>query len=255
LDYRGARYYDADVARFLSLDPLAVNYPTLSDYNYVAGNPVILVDPDGRDLHLSFQSQEAKASYVDLVNKSLGGNFELRLVELPNNDGIFTHAATLVISTPGAGFSKMTKKEEAFFFIYKGVVSDETVARQIVVLDDPNTDVGHFKTNALDMGDIEKFDKAGDGGASSAGALIHETVEQLSKAKKGLGPGEDPGGMGGSDYQKSHKTGIKAENAVNGNKRDEKTGTFADKKGNKTKQNIQVDPYSGEFSITKTKVQ
>ncbi|MCH2229808.1 MAG: RHS repeat-associated core domain-containing protein [Crocinitomicaceae bacterium] len=48
LDYRGARYYDADVARFLSLDPLATKFPEFSAYNYVMGNPIALVDPDGK---------------------------------------------------------------------------------------------------------------------------------------------------------------------------------------------------------------
>ncbi len=48
LDYRGARFYDADIGRFLSLDPLAVEYPTLSDYSYVLGNPISLIDPTGR---------------------------------------------------------------------------------------------------------------------------------------------------------------------------------------------------------------
>ncbi|MNU74914.1 hypothetical protein D3C71_644270 [compost metagenome] len=50
LDYRGARYYDSDIARFLSLDPLAAKYPMLSPYNYVAGNPIIFIDPDGREI-------------------------------------------------------------------------------------------------------------------------------------------------------------------------------------------------------------
>src|SRR3989338_10634170 len=50
LDYRGARYYDSDVARFLSLDPLAANYPSLSDYCYVAGNPIIFIDPTGKSI-------------------------------------------------------------------------------------------------------------------------------------------------------------------------------------------------------------
>nr|WP_294860817.1 RHS repeat-associated core domain-containing protein [uncultured Fluviicola sp.] len=48
LDYRGARYYDSDVARFLSLDPLAAKYPSFSSYNYVMANPIRLTDPDGR---------------------------------------------------------------------------------------------------------------------------------------------------------------------------------------------------------------
>ena len=49
LDYRGARFYDSDIARFLSLDPAAVDYPSWSDYVYVMGNPIILIDPDGRN--------------------------------------------------------------------------------------------------------------------------------------------------------------------------------------------------------------
>jgi RHS repeat-associated protein len=48
LDYRGARFYDSDIGRFLSLDPLAADFPAFSDYNYVLGNPVSLVDKDGR---------------------------------------------------------------------------------------------------------------------------------------------------------------------------------------------------------------
>ena len=50
LDYRGARYYDADVARFLSLDPLAGGYAGWSPYNYVMGNPISLIDPTGRSV-------------------------------------------------------------------------------------------------------------------------------------------------------------------------------------------------------------
>jgi len=49
LDYRGARYYDSDIARFLSLDPLASKYPLISAYNNVSGNPIAFIDPDGRE--------------------------------------------------------------------------------------------------------------------------------------------------------------------------------------------------------------
>jgi RHS repeat-associated protein len=48
LDYRGARFYDSDVARFLSLDPLAAKFPERSAYNYVLGNLVMFIDPDGK---------------------------------------------------------------------------------------------------------------------------------------------------------------------------------------------------------------
>lgn len=47
LDYRGARFYDCDVARFLSVDPWATKYPSWSTYCYVKGNPIGFVDPGG----------------------------------------------------------------------------------------------------------------------------------------------------------------------------------------------------------------
>ena len=65
LDYRGARFYDADVARFLSLDPLAAEFPAWSDYNYVLGNPVMLVDPDGRSASSPIFGRDGKFLGVD----------------------------------------------------------------------------------------------------------------------------------------------------------------------------------------------
>ena len=47
-DYRGARFYDSDIGRFLSLDPLATDFAAWSPYNYVLGNPIVFVDPDGK---------------------------------------------------------------------------------------------------------------------------------------------------------------------------------------------------------------
>ena len=61
LDYRGARFYDSEVGRFLSLDPLAVKYPAWSPYNYVLGNPIMFVDPDGRDVINVYEKSRNKA--------------------------------------------------------------------------------------------------------------------------------------------------------------------------------------------------
>ncbi len=48
LDNRGARFYDAEVGRFLSLDPWAQKFPSWSSYNYVFSNPNTLNDPTGK---------------------------------------------------------------------------------------------------------------------------------------------------------------------------------------------------------------
>jgi RHS repeat-associated protein len=48
--YFGARYLDSELSVWLSVDPLASKYPSLSPYAYVANNPIMLKDPDGRDI-------------------------------------------------------------------------------------------------------------------------------------------------------------------------------------------------------------
>jgi RHS repeat-associated protein len=48
-NYFGARYYDSELSVWLSVDPMSDKHPELGTFTYTSNNPVILVDPDGRD--------------------------------------------------------------------------------------------------------------------------------------------------------------------------------------------------------------
>ena len=50
LSYFGSRYYSSDLSIWLSVDPQASKYPSLSPYVYCANNPVKLVDPNGEEI-------------------------------------------------------------------------------------------------------------------------------------------------------------------------------------------------------------
>ncbi|HHU48066.1 MAG TPA: hypothetical protein GXZ40_09245 [Bacteroidales bacterium] len=43
-------FYHPDPSIWLSVDPMSDKYPNLTPYAYCANNPIILVDPDGRDI-------------------------------------------------------------------------------------------------------------------------------------------------------------------------------------------------------------
>jgi len=47
--YFGARYYDSDISVWLSVDPLAEKNFGVSPYNYCHWNPIMMIDPDGRN--------------------------------------------------------------------------------------------------------------------------------------------------------------------------------------------------------------
>ena len=68
--YFGARYYDPSISGlFLSIDPMADKYPSISPYAYCAWNPVKLVDPDGRDLYIPNEDSEShNASKQDILS-------------------------------------------------------------------------------------------------------------------------------------------------------------------------------------------
>jgi len=63
LYYYGARYLDPTGAMWLSVDPMWEKYAGMSPYNYCMGNPVKLVDPDGRSVE-----EESKIEIVPFKN-------------------------------------------------------------------------------------------------------------------------------------------------------------------------------------------
>ena len=70
--YFGARYYNSDLSIWLSVDPMAAKYPSLSSYVYCANNPVKLVDPNGDTLSPSALFRQS--SYFKVYQNLLQSN-------------------------------------------------------------------------------------------------------------------------------------------------------------------------------------
>jgi len=69
-DYFGARYYDARIANWGSVDPLFEKHIGWNPYNYVLRNPMALIDPDGRQVLVIFGGFGAKSEGEEIKNYS-----------------------------------------------------------------------------------------------------------------------------------------------------------------------------------------
>ena len=70
--YFGARYMDHELmTMWLSVDPMADKYPSISPYAYCAWNPVKLVDSDGRDIWILTDKYNPNAPRVKWTENGL----------------------------------------------------------------------------------------------------------------------------------------------------------------------------------------
>ncbi len=67
-DY-GARYYDAALGRFTTVDPSSENYYAFNPYSYCVNNPIKYIDPDGKDFIISYKDSNGKQAYFSFNGK------------------------------------------------------------------------------------------------------------------------------------------------------------------------------------------
>jgi RHS repeat-associated protein len=68
LDF-GARIYDSRLGRWWGIDQMTGKHPGFSPYNFVQNNPMVAIDPDGRDIFVVIQN--AKTGKAEVVKADM----------------------------------------------------------------------------------------------------------------------------------------------------------------------------------------
>jgi RHS repeat-associated protein len=152
LYYYGARYYDPKVSVWLSVDPLAHEYPGLSPYNFVANNPLIFIDPDGMSI---WTTQGGWAIISDGLRGMFGDatpfqrNSETGLVEL----------------NKGFDAASLTGAKKEVYDRYKSLIEDKDFSA-------PVYDVGQKETFIDSRGQFQNLQN--DDGSFNIGRTVYD---------------------------------------------------------------------------------
>ena len=133
-------YYTPEVGIWLSVDPLSDKYPSMSAFMYCAGNPVVLVDPDGREI---FTSAEGWAIMERAFNATLGAK---------NNPFSYDkETGKVTFDEKKARGTKYGEVQQEIVDRYESLVKDEDFRVDVkVVSNDENLDLGSGKIGSLE---------------------------------------------------------------------------------------------------------
>ncbi len=120
--YFGARYMDHELmTSWLSVDPMADKYPSISPYAYCAWNPVKLVDPEGTEIDDYFSKEgkylgkdNSSSNNVRIIDENVWKGLMTR-----NNNGIIEHSVGKAVSMGFSDAIKNKMPENAALNVYQ----------------------------------------------------------------------------------------------------------------------------------------
>ena len=141
-NYYHARYYDPRTSVFLGVDPLVDKYLHVSPFTYCLNNPIILIDPDGRDTYLAIYGS-------GWLNPDMKGK------KYDVGDGFKNNAMQLEKNIRSSG---VLKKGDAVVIVYAATEKDyiEAVNKEYDSGKIKQLDVySHGSSNSLNLGGEE----------------------------------------------------------------------------------------------------
>lgn len=162
-----ARIYFEDLGRFMTPDPLAEKYYSISPYVYCANNPLRFIDPNGMEIMLPGE-KEAQDAYVQMLYTSTGNRYS-----------IVDNKLTFV--DVDANFEG-TKSQTLINTIQSGINSKDVYTLNLVGAngDDKGVFIDSYVDAKIDVSDLKVFGKAST--ALQAAAIGHFLYEIQAEA-------------------------------------------------------------------------
>jgi len=206
------------ISRWISPDPLSEEYFSWSPYNYCANNPMIYVDPDGREIRYTFENLESVLALVNMLldakDKYLQDEFHFEFSKVEGENGAFS------LNLAGSGdVSKLSIEGKKFYGYMKSMTTNkDVVLKQHITTENENVWMVNPTSNVMDIADYNSFDEK-DSPTDPVTAFFHETYEQFEKTKDGYEAGEYEGFIHNTLFNsegKWHSRALQTENKVGG---------------------------------------
>ena len=245
--YFGARYMDHELmTMWLSVDPMADKYPSLSPYNYCAWNPIKLVDPDGREFWIA-NNQVSKNDILSLIKRSRYEKYVSfgKDGKVTMNFGNLSQKKINKVLDKDPGLSlvnKLVSSDKKYFYeAIDGQTSATTDNGAYTSIDDSHNGVINASNNGLDSKDgLNYHPKAGfdgyvalaksgewydDAGTSCRkSVLFHELCENYFRTDKGIPYNDTKSTTGQMTMMGAHRRACNMEGSTYGNPN---PGTFS----------------------------
>ncbi|MEY4926279.1 MAG: hypothetical protein RI894_715, partial [Bacteroidota bacterium] len=232
----GNRINDPRIGRWLSLDPLAAKYSSMSPYCSMGNNPIMFVDPDGRDLILTGTPDQA----ITMINKGIG---------IKNTATIDNETGKVSLKPlTDEQLMALTSEQQNFYLTISNVSEKDKKPINIYVTENSEIIIGSYSAMAIDIEDIKQFPT--EGAATQYSILAHEIVEQQAQQDRAVAERKFPGEQGFAEQKEAdHQKGMDTEEAITGCKR---IGYAASTKLERSDPKSEINPY-GNTDILYTK--